>query len=78
MLNSYNLFLLRKPSFTLVTASVDSSWFTTYRMNNYYGQPSIQYLDIENKIIGTTSWHYISVSLGSLYQSTTLFDSTTD
>jgi hypothetical protein len=46
MLNSYNVYLLKQPSFTLVTASVDGSWHTTYRMNNYYNQPYIQYLDI--------------------------------
>jgi hypothetical protein len=48
-------------------------------MNNYYNQPYIQYLDVENKVINTASWEYISVSLGTTYQQTAyIFDSSTD
>lgn len=73
--NGFSVYLLKVPSFTLVTSNVDGSWVTSNRMSNYYGTSYIQYYDIENKVAGSTSWHFVSVSLGSLYQSTTLFDS---
>lgn len=73
--NGFSVYLLKVPSFTLVTSSADGTWITDNRITNYYGTSYIQYYDIENKVVGTTSWHYLSVSLRTLYQSTTLFDS---
>ena len=79
LLNSYKVYLMKQPSLALVTVGVDINWVTTHRMNNYYNQPYIQYLDIENKVVSTTSWHYLSVSLGTTFQQTSyIFDSTTD
>lgn len=46
LLNSYNVYLLSQPGFTATVATVDISWVTTNRMNNYYNQPSIQYFEI--------------------------------
>lgn len=78
LLNSYNVYLLKQPSMSATIAIVDNNWVTTNRMNNYFGQPTIQYLDIENKVANTLSWHYLSVNLGSLSTSTLMFDSSTD
>lgn len=46
LLNSYNVYLMKQPHFSLITAVVDGSWVTTHRMNNYYGTPYIQYYDV--------------------------------
>lgn len=78
LLNSYNVYLLKQPSMSATIAIVDNNWVLAYRSNNYFGQPSIQYFDIENKVVSTLSWHYISVNLGSLTANTLQFDSTTD
>lgn len=78
LLNSYNVFLMKQPGFSLINAVVDGNWVTNNVMNDYYGQAYIQYLDIETKITNTLSWHYLSVSLRSMYSNSLQFDSTTD
>jgi len=79
--NSFNVFLLKVPAFSLITINADHSWMSGNKMNDYYGAPSIQYLDIENRIQGSTSWHYISINTNSLASGgnpALIFDSTAD
>ena len=55
LLNGFNVFLLKVSDFALIIINADGTWITNNAMNYYYSTPSIQYLDIERKIQGSTA-----------------------
>lgn len=79
--NDFSVFLLKVPDFALITINADGTWITNNAMSNYYGAPSVQYFDIERKIHGSSSWHYISINTNTISTAANkalIFDSSTD
>ena len=64
--NSFTVYLLKQPSFSVITCTVSLSWVQTHRMINEYNTPSLSKMDVDNRVRNTNSWHYISVYLGNM------------
>ena len=63
--NSYKMYLLKKPSFKEYTASVSQSFVQNYKVTNYFGTWSLESMDTQVKINGWNGWQFVSINAGN-------------
>ena len=69
IVNSYKLYMLLKPAYKVYTASVSSSFISSYRKTNIFGQMSGHDYDTQVKISGWSSWFFASINAGNIMSS---------
>lgn len=66
IINSYNIYLLMRPSTKVYTTSLSNSWMNTYRTPNAYGTWSVNHIDTQVKINGYNGWQFVSLNAGNI------------
>jgi hypothetical protein len=65
IINSYNLFLMAGTWTKKYTVGVDNSWVWTNRANNWFGQFTVNTIDVQTRQSDAWSWHYFSINTGT-------------
>jgi len=66
IVNSYKLYILGLPWTKTYTASVPSSYVSTYRAHDWYGSMSMRSVDTQVRVSGWGSWMFLSINAGNI------------